>query len=326
MCFQEEEGASVNDQAENQPSGPRILEYLEIAFRARRLAVYGNSTRIPLDIGSRVVVSVERGEDLGKVVMKYLPGLPLPSEPAGEFLRIASPEDLERAADNAAFEKKVAEYCKERIRTRKLDMKLTGCESQLDRKRLRIYFTADQRTDFRALVRDLAAEFRTRIEMRQIGVRDDARHRDGVGVCGQRLCCAAFLREFSSVTLKSVREQNMAPNPSKVSGACSRLMCCLAYESEFYRRAARVFPEIASRHSLGDRNAAVLSCDIFHDTVTVSWEEGSEETLDIAEFHRRRQKQGKRRTGEPGSQGETGSGEPIVLEEPKEDWPPERSN
>jgi cell fate regulator YaaT (PSP1 superfamily) len=314
----------LNDFSEGVQQGPKVLEYLEVAFRARRLAVFGNGTAVPLEIGTMVVISVERGEDLGRVVMKYLPGLPLPSEPIGEFLRCATPEDLQKAADNSEYEGRVAEYCKERIRVRKLDMKLTGCESQLDRKRLRVYFTADQRTDFRALVRDLAAEFRTRIEMRQIGVRDDARHRDGVGVCGQRLCCASFLREFSSVTLKSVREQNMAPNPSKVSGACSRLMCCLAYESEFYRRAARVFPEKESRHRLGNRNATVLGCDIFDDTVTVAWEEGGEETLDIGEFHRRRQRQRQRRAGEQDAQGEGDDAGSQPLDESPEELPPER--
>lgn len=314
----------MNELAETQPAGPRILEYLELAFRARRLAIFSNTTRVPVDVGARIVVSVDRGEDLGRVVMKYPPGLQLPSEPSGEYLRIATRQDLDRAADNTSFEHRVTEYCRERIRTRKLDMKLTGCESQLDRKRLRIYFTADQRTDFRALVRDLAAEFRTRIEMRQIGVRDDARHRDGVGVCGQRLCCASFLREFSSVTLKSVREQNMAPNPSKVSGACGRLMCCLAYESEFYRRAARVFPEKDSKHRLGNRNATVLACDIFADTVTVAWEEGSEETLDVGEFHRRRQKHRERRGGEPEPPGEASEARPPSDDGSEEDLPRER--
>lgn len=276
----------MNDIQEVQPSG--IFEFIEVAFRARRLAVFSNSTGLPVEMGSTVVVSVERGEDLGRVVAKYPPDLPPPSEPIGSYARKALPADLEKAQANAEFEKKVLEYCAERIRTRRLDMKLTGCESQLDRRRVRIYFTAEQRTDFRALVRDLAAEFRTRIEMRQIGVRDDARHRDGVGICGQRLCCASFLREFSSVTLKSVREQNLAPNPSKVSGACSRLMCCLAYETEFYRRAARIYPANGTVHRIGSRTGTVLSTDIFAEKVTMTFEEGTEEVLDIEEFHRKR--------------------------------------
>jgi len=274
---------------------PRAIEFIEVAFRARRLAVFANQTGSPADVGAMVVVSVDRGEDLGRVLAKYSQGVQLPSEPEGVLLRAATENDIVRMQANKEFEKRVLTYCSDRIRMRKLDMKLTGCESQLDRRRVRIYFTAEQRTDFRALVRDLAAEFRARIEMRQIGVRDDARHRDGVGICGQRLCCASFLREFSSVTLKSVREQNLAPNPAKVSGACSRLMCCLAYETELYRRAAKLFPEQGSRHKLGAQNATVTNVDIFREKVKVSWEDGSEESMDIEEFLRRRRKQRTRR-------------------------------
>lgn len=271
-------------------------EYLEVAFRARRLGLFAN-TSMPVDVGAMVVVSVERGEDLGRVVCKYSTGDTVPGELQGSFARLADQTDLERLRANLAFEQKALDYCRERVRTRKLEMKLTGCESQLDRRKIRVYFTAEQRTDFRALVRDLAAEFRARIEMRQIGVRDEARHRDGVGICGLRLCCASFLREFTSVTLKSVREQNLAPNPSKVSGSCSRLMCCLAYETDFYRKAGKLFPEVGSRHRVDNRNAAVDSCDIFHDTITLSWEDGGSETLEIGEFHRRR---GKGKPGRPG--------------------------
>jgi cell fate regulator YaaT (PSP1 superfamily) len=277
-------------------------ECLELAFRARRLGLFTN-TGVPVDVGSMVVVSVERGEDLGRVVAKYSTGEALPGESQGEYLRLAEPSDLDRFRGNLAFEEKVLSYCRDRVRMRRLEMKLTGCESQLDRKKIRVYFTAEQRTDFRALVRDLAAEFRARIEMRQIGVRDEARHRDGVGICGLRLCCAAFLRDFTSVTLKSVREQNLAPNPSKVSGSCSRLMCCLAYETEFYRRANRVFPEAGSKHRLDTGNVVVTACDIFHDKVTVIPENGAAETMDIGEFHRKKGK------GRPRKPGESPSGE-----------------
>ncbi len=292
---------------QGQQRWPRVSEYLVVAFRAGRTGVFANQTGLPAPSGSLVVVSVDRGEDMGRILSKLLPGEQLPSEPEGALLRIAGDEDMERARENREFEARVLSYCAERVRMRALEMKLTACESQLDRRRVRIYFTAEQRTDFRALVRDLAAEFRARIEMRQIGVRDDARHRDGAGICGQRLCCSAFLREFTSVTLKSVREQRLAPNPAKVSGSCSRLMCCLSYEAEFYRRADRIFPEDGSRHRLGNRNASVLSTDIFGETVRVAWEDGTEETLDIEEFHRCRRKQRSRR--EPGQDGVQDDGE-----------------
>jgi|ADurb_Cas_02_Slu_FD_contig_123_28200_length_8422_multi_3_in_2_out_0_6 cell fate regulator YaaT (PSP1 superfamily) len=297
-----EDGRVQEKQTEN-PAQPGIVtqgEYLEVAFRARALGLFSNPGP-PVDVGTMAVVTVERGEDLGRVVGKYTTGETLPGEPVGAFARAADASDLERFRSNQEFESKVLAYCRERVKTRRLDMKLTGCESQLDRRKIRVYFTAEQRTDFRALVRDLAAEFRARIEMRQIGVRDEARHRDGVGICGLRLCCAAFLREFTSVTLKSVREQNLAPNPSKVSGACSRLMCCLAYEADFYRKAGKVFPEVGSRHRIDGRNASVLACDIFHDRVTIAWEQGGTETLDIAEFLRMRSRSRLRKPGEPDS-------------------------
>ncbi len=284
------DGAPEKDQA----CAPRAFEVLEVAFKARRLGLYEASGIPPVNVGTFVVVSVERGEDMGRVVAKYTPLEALPGEIQGTVIRQADGSDRETAAANSEFEARVLAYCRERVRIRKLEMKLTGCEVQLDRRKVRIYFTAEQRTDFRALVRDMAAEFRARIEMRQIGVRDEARHRDGTGICGLRLCCSAFLRDFASVTLKSLREQNLAPNPSKVSGACSRLMCCLAYESEFYRRASRLFPEPGSSHRMDERTATVESCDIFHDTVTLSWERGPVETMDIAEFLRRRRGRARR--------------------------------
>ncbi len=292
---------------QGQQRWPRVSEYIVAAFRAGRTGVFANQTGLPAFVGSLVVVSVDRGQDMGRVLSKTLPGEQLPAEPEGVLLRAATDQDVERALENREFENRVLSYCAERVRMRALDMKLTACESQLDRRKVRIYFTAEQRTDFRALVRDLAAEFRTRIEMRQIGVRDDARHRDGAGICGRRLCCSAFLREFTSVTLRSVREQRLAPNPAKVSGSCSRLMCCLSYEAEFYRRADRIFPEDGSRHRLGNRSASVTGTDIFRETVRVAWEDGTEETLDLEEFHRRRRKQKSRR--EPGQDGVQDDGE-----------------
>ncbi len=168
-------------------------------------------------------------------------------------------------------------------------MRLTDCESQLDRNRIRIFFTADQRTDFRGLVRDMASAFRARIEMRQIGVRDDAKYKDGVGICGRQLCCAGFLNEFKSVTLKSVRDQHLSPNPSKVSGACSRLMCCLDYETDFYHKASKTYPRAGLKLRVNGMPALVKDINIFKETVLLLWEgSGDEEVLPIEDFHRRR--------------------------------------
>ena len=264
------------------------FEILQLAFKSRRLAFFANRTGVPVDSGLLVVVSVDRGEDMGRVVAKLPPSEIRPELIEGAVLRLPVREDIELFESNSEFEKQVLEHCAKRVTVRNLDMRLTGCEVQMDRNRIRIFFTADQRTDFRGLVRDMASAFRARIEMRQIGVRDDAKHKDGVGICGRRLCCAGFLNDFRSVTLKAVREQGLSPNPSKVSGACSRLMCCLEYETEFYKRAAKTFPREGSAVKLAGRQANVKKADIFHDMVTVVYEDESEELIEIEEFHRRR--------------------------------------
>ena len=259
-----------------------------VAFRARRTQVFANRLSAPLDIGDEVIVSVDRGEDMGTVIAK-LPPEESPERVEGEVLRGVGRDDRERARRNRPFEERVLGFARKRIESRKLDMKLTGCEVQLDRKKIRIYFTAGHRMDFRDLVRDLASEYHARIEMRQLGVRDDARHKDGIGICGRRLCCAGFLGDFSSVTLRAVREQHLSPNPAKVSGVCGRLMCCLAYEYDFYRKANRSFPRQGSVVRLGDDRVRVDRIDIFGDLIRVVHEDDTVEELSSEEFHRRKE-------------------------------------
>jgi cell fate regulator YaaT (PSP1 superfamily) len=269
-------------------SQTKVLEYLVVAFKARRLQVFSNRSGSPVSLGSMVVVSVDRGTDLGRVLAKHVSPDDLPREPEGDLLREATEEDMQRHRSNREFEVEVMDYCGERVRARNLQMRLTGCEIQLDRNRIRIFFTADRRTDFRGLVRDLAARFKARIEMRQIGVRDHAKRVGGMGICGRRLCCERFMNGFSSITLKSVRTQNLTPNPAKVSGLCSRLMCCLDYEVEFYRKAAKTFPRIGGKVTVDGRRGVVKSVSIFSDKVKVGFDDGDDEYMDIREFHSRR--------------------------------------
>ncbi len=267
-------------------------ELFRLLFSSKRLETYINLTDSPVPVGEMVVVSVDRGEDLGIVVAKYSPRDPVASID-GHFLRKATPEDILRFEENRDFEDKVLKFCSKRIATRGMEMKLTSCESQLDRRKIRIYFTADQRKDFRGLVRDLASKFHARIEMRQIGVRDDARQKDGMGICGRQLCCSAYLSHFRSITLKAAREQDLAPNPSKVSGVCGRLMCCLNYETEFYRKASRLYPQIGARTLIGKREAKVSGVDIFAETVTLQMEDGEEKVMEIEKYHRRKKPPGR---------------------------------
>lgn len=265
------------------------LEILQVVFKAGRKGYCRNEGPLPVSNGSSVVVGVDRGLDLGKVIAKLPVTDELIEQCSGEFVREATEEDVLQHRSNGDFEQSILDYCRERIEARKLDMKLSDCEVQLDRNRIRVFFTADQRTDFRGLVRDLAASYRARIEMRQIGIRDDARHKGGLGICGRALCCAEFLDEFQSVTLKMVRTQNLSLNPSKVSGTCGRLMCCLAYESEFYQQACRLYPEPGQRVLLMGSPFEVVGSDIFHETVTVRGEGSQEpETMPLEEFQNRK--------------------------------------
>ena len=269
-------------------AAPKALEYVVVAFKARRLQVFTNEGPNPVALGSMVVVAVDRGVDLGRVLAKHVSPEDLPREPEGKLLRSATEDDMRRHRSNLAFEDEVMDYCSRRVKARNLQMRLTGCEIQLDRNRIRVFFTADRRTDFRGLVRDLAARFKARIEMRQIGVRDHAKRVGGVGICGRKLCCASFMNGFSSITLKSVRVQNLTPNPAKVSGLCSRLMCCLDYEVEFYRKAAKTFPRIGGKVMVDGRRGVVKSVSIFSDKVKVGFDQGEDEYMDIREFHSRR--------------------------------------
>lgn len=178
--------------------------------------------------GDLVVVESDFGLNIGKVINKK--DVTSADRELKKVLRIATEEDMKIAEDNKALEKEAMEFCEERIMARGLQMKLVLAESTLDRKRLIFYFTADGRIDFRELVKDLAAKFKTRIEMRQIGVRDETKMIGGIGICGREVCCKTFLNTFEPVSIKMAKKQELSLNVSKLSGLCGRLMCCLRYE------------------------------------------------------------------------------------------------
>jgi len=181
--------------------------------------------------GDKVIVESDFGLSIGKVVY----GKRIVERPARELkkvIRIASDKDIKVKEENKELEKEARDFCRERIMARGIPMKLVDIESTLDRKRIIFYFTADGRIDFRELVKDLAAKFRTRIEMRQIGIRDEAKMIGGLGICGRELCCSAFLTSFDPVSIKMAKKQELVLNVGKLSGLCSRLMCCLRYEYE----------------------------------------------------------------------------------------------
>jgi len=179
--------------------------------------------------GDRVIVESDLGLSIGSVAIEKHT-VENPAKELRKVLRKASEEDLKQKQDNETFEKEAKDYCLERIMARGLPMKLISTEATLDKKRIIFYFTADGRIDFREIVKDLAAKFKTRIEMRQIGVRDEAKIVGGFGMCGRELCCKTFLTSFEPISIKMAKQQELVLNMSKLSGICGRLMCCLGYE------------------------------------------------------------------------------------------------
>jgi len=258
-------------------------DVIEVVFKGRRRAYYANPREIPVHEGEYVIVQAERGEDLGRVhhTSEWVSRAGLHSS-LRQVVRAARPQDLELLERNRAKETRAFQICKDRIVQRDVEMKLVDCEYQLDGNRITFYFTAEKRVDFRDLVKDLAAAFRTRIELRQIGVRDEAGRIGGVGTCGRELCCATWLREFEPITLKMAKDQGLSPSPSKISGACGRLKCCLRYELDFYKQSSREFPKIGSRLTLPDGEWEVGRVDIFRRVLFLTDDGGKESSIELA--------------------------------------------
>ncbi|MCF8043965.1 MAG: stage 0 sporulation family protein [Desulfarculaceae bacterium] len=227
-----------------------------------------------LKTGDHVIVDTEYGLALGEVTRgpRALPEPPEGEEPyvLKQVFRLATPEDLEQQANNAVQEKEAYRYCQERIASRKLDMNLVKVECLFDRTKMIFFFTAEGRLDFRELVRDMVGRLRTRVEMRQIGVRHEAKLLGGLGSCGREICCATFLKDFEPVSVKMAKEQNLSLNPTKISGLCGRLMCCLTYEFETYKALKKDLPKLGKRLSLADgREAKVIRQNVLEKRVTL---------------------------------------------------------
>lgn len=210
-----------------------------------------------------VVVETARGIEFGQVVV----GPKMVSEeeiiqPLKKVLRLATEEDIRINSENKQKEKEAFELCVKKIEEHQLEMKLVDIEYTFDNNKVIFYFTADGRIDFRELVKDLAAIFRTRIELRQIGVRDEAKMIGGLGPCGRTMCCSTFLGEFYPVSIKMAKEQKLSLNPAKISGICSRLMCCLNYEHQVYEENIKLLPEVGDRVSIKNTNKTGIVLDI----------------------------------------------------------------
>ena len=222
-----------------------MIKVVGVRFRQAGKVYYFSPGKLQVKKGDKVIVETARGVEFGTVV---LPPKDVPQEqitqPLKSLIRVATEEDKRNEAKNREREKEAFDICQEKIRKHELDMKLINAECTFDNNKMLFYFTADGRIDFRELVKDLAAVFRTRIELRQIGVRDETKIRGGIGICGRPLCCHTYLSEFAPVSIKMAKEQNLSLNPTKISGVCGRLMCCLTNEQETYEALNSRLPAI----------------------------------------------------------------------------------
>jgi cell fate regulator YaaT (PSP1 superfamily) len=246
------------------------MEVIEVQFKAQRKEFYKNTRALYLRTGNHCVVQADRGEDIGQIISITRAE---PNEVEGdmkEVLRHATEKDVEHLAEMRAKESEALKVCQQKVAEHKLPMKLVDVEYQFDGNKVTFYFTSEGRIDFRELVKDLAGVFRTRIDLRQIGVRDEARRFDGMGMCGRRLCCATFLKDFEPVTLKMAKDQNLPLTPSKISGACGRLMCCLDYELEYYKDLTKEIPKIGSKIRVFGGEHRIEKVDIFNRTVILT--------------------------------------------------------
>ena len=222
-----------------------MTKVIGVRFRTAGKIYYFDPTRFEIKKGDHVIVETARGVEYGTVVggIREVDDSKV-VQPLKPVLRIATERDNEQEAANKGKENEAFRICQEKIRKHGLDMKLIDAEYTFDNNKVLFYFTADGRIDFRELVKDLASVFKTRIELRQIGVRDETKILGGIGICGRRLCCHTHLSEFVPVSIKMAKEQNLSLNPTKISGVCGRLMCCLKHEEETYEDLNRRLPNI----------------------------------------------------------------------------------
>lgn len=251
-----------------------------------------NALSIELKAGDKIIVETDRGRAMAIAVTapREIEDNKAP-EGLKPILRIATEEDLALADTNAAREKDAHRFCVQKIQSRQLEMKLVRAEYAFDGSKIIFFFTADGRIDFRELVKDLAHHFHTRIEMRQIGVRDEAKLVGGLGICGRELCCCSFLTQFTPVSVKMAKEQGLALNPSKISGQCGRLLCCLSYEFETYSALRKGMPKTGKKIIWQEREHEVINQDILRQQITLRDREGTTCSITLEEFRTGQAKQ-----------------------------------
>ncbi len=266
---------------------------IEVAFRGNRKEFFSWDGEQPPPLRAAIIVDADRGEDFGRVHSTgELAAVRCngcahgcgTAPPPRKALRLATKEDEKLDRELTALNEQARRASMERVKSNGLVMKLTDAEWQWDRRKLTLFFTAEKRVDFRGLVRDLAAQFKTRIELKQIGVRDEAKRLSGVGRCGREYCSASWLPDLRPVNLGVAKDQKLSLNPQQISGACGRLMCCLRYEHEFYVQSRRKFPKEGKILVTSRGEEKVVSCDIFHERVTLRTVDGDTRVIGLAEL------------------------------------------
>lgn len=284
--------------------------FAEVRFKGARRGYY-STAGLDLTPGDPVIVQAERGEDFGEVTAlgtiaerKCSTSECGTPNPTMRVLRRAGPEEVQRASYRSDDDRHALREARRQVARHDLKMKVSDAEWQFDHRKLIIYFTAERRVDFRELVRDLARSFRTRIELKQIGVRDEAALLGGVGRCGRELCCATWLPELKPISLQLAKDQSLSLNPAQIAGCCGRLMCCLRYEHDSYVEARRRFPREGRVLRTARGSERVVGVNIFRDTITLRDEEGELRVVDLHELMREVQARRDLRANGHGRRGE----------------------
>lgn len=258
-----------------------MIKVIGVRFKKAGKIYYFDPNGLEIKKGKFVVVETARGIEFGECVIgvKEIPESDIVA-PLKSVIRVAEEEDMSKHKENKIKEKDALDICLKKIEEHGLNMKLIDVEYTFDNNKVIFYFTADGRVDFRELVKDLATIFKTRIELRQIGVRDEAKMLGGLGPCGRPLCCSTFLGDFASVSIKMAKEQNLSLNPTKISGICGRLMCCLNYEQSTYEDIRKRLPKVGSIVNAGDANGEVVGNNTVKESVKVKYRRGDEEIVE----------------------------------------------
>lgn len=258
-----------------------MIKVVGVRFKKAGKIYYFDPADMNIQKDTYVVVETARGIEFGECVIgiKEINENDIVS-PLKSVLRIATNEDIEKYFKNKDKEKDAFDICLKKIQEHGLTMKLIDVEYTFDNNKVIFYFTADGRVDFRDLVKDLATIFKTRIELRQIGVRDEAKMLGGLGPCGRPMCCSSFLGDFASVSIKMAKEQNLSLNPTKISGICGRLMCCLNYEQSTYEDIRKRMPKVGSIVKTSEGTGEVFSNNIVKESIKVKLKKGEEEVLE----------------------------------------------